>query len=188
MGVHIWALEQTYHRNNNIDLFFRLLWAFWLEIRQKCIANGVEFARWASKGPNTPGAGVMLSLVLIVVIICEWSGGGVFRWSRFHSSISRATPVASAKELGLLILTSKHISSLRVTMKHPIKKFSSNLSTLCDNFLNAFWWATIMDVFLSQVNTSKGSSKSVGPKWSRIALVNSCHVKGLWNLVSHMCY
>ena len=83
--------------------------------------------RVAGAGPRTPGVGATFTLVVTTVEV-KWNDELSHRCRRLHSSISRATPIASTKVLGCLILTSNLISSFNPTMKLPIRNTSGKPS------------------------------------------------------------
>ena len=79
-----------------------------------------------------PAVGLVGALV-VIMIGDERAGRLGFFCNRFRSSISRATPIASANVWGYLIFTSMRTSSRRPATKHPMRKLSGRPSTWCDS-------------------------------------------------------
>ena len=78
-------------------------------------------------GPRTPGVEATFTLVVTAAKVGR-NNELSHCCSRLCSSISHATPIAYAKVLGCLILTSNLISSFNPAMKFPIRNPSSKTS------------------------------------------------------------
>ena len=83
--------------------------------------------RVTGAGPRTPGVGATFTQVVIAAEV-GWNDELSRRCRRLRSSINRATPIAFAKVLGCLILTSNLISSFNPAMKLPIRNTSGKPS------------------------------------------------------------
>ena len=78
-------------------------------------------------GPRTPGTGATFTMVVNAAEVGQ-NDELSHRCRRLRSSISRATPIASAKVLECLILTSNLTSYFNMAMKFPIRNPSDKPS------------------------------------------------------------